>query len=835
MKKVVDKIKKMSFARLLIYIGIALVLIGGSSYAYLNFNIEGNETNLVQAGCFEVSFKESNIIDLSNQVPISDEEGKLLTPYTFTIENTCEIEAFYEVTINTLVTSNLENENKTKVYLSGDATNGPIITNQLKNVSLSEKPSDVANSYLLTDGYLKAGNSKTFNLNMWIDYYATSFDGSFDSKIIVTAIAKEYVEIVDDEDEPIIKRDPNTPELASNMIPVTYNGTSWVKADSGNSNKSWYDYDNKKWANAVTVTSANRSTYLSASAGTPISMDDINTMWVWIPRFSAKRGGQLCSTIEEPSLMMNPTCYINDQELEKMSLTMLLLMAMSEGGMENITPEMMESEEIKLMQQYFQNMLKFMVENPEYLEQILDGSSGELPEELLEFIEIYIMLKAMWFLSDLITLSEEDLDTIYGLFEVSEEVSDEVLEDMETGRIMIDMFLEYDLEFLVIMLLTQEFNVSIIPEINFDVDELLPFCEVMSDSSEEVYNQCVDDLTYLSQADNETKLQFMLNESMEMVPYAYSQNPELMYKFDGKSYNVTKVNGAGIFDVSFVDTRTAAHEAFTFGEEELDGIWVAKFEASHQTLSESNEENSLACINETCENAKGIEILPNRVSLRNQTIDNFFYASRSMEQSGNNYGLAANEVDTHMMKNSEWGAVAYLTQSIYGRCSSLTNCTEVGINNNNNYITGYGAPAGSDYEENDDEFIYVIPQAYNTTQGMDASTTGNIYGVYDMSGGAFEYVMGIFYDVPLLVNFDQKYYNSYDIDDIDYIISGGQHALMETSDWYGDFYIYVSSDNPFFRRGGRFDFGSLAGLFTALPHNNSGVGEAFTFRPILVK
>ena len=31
---------------------------------------------------------------------------------------------------------------------------------------------------------------------------------------------------------------------------------------------------------------------------------------------------------------------------------------------------------------------------------------------------------------------------------------------------------------------------------------------------------------------------------------------------------------------------------------------------------------------------------------------------------------------------------------------------------------------------------------YNTTIGVTASTTGNITGVYDMSGGAREYVAG---------------------------------------------------------------------------------------------
>ena len=43
-----------------------------------------------------------------------------------------------------------------------------------------------------------------------------------------------------------------------------------------------------------------------------------------------------------------------------------------------------------------------------------------------------------------------------------------------------------------------------------------------------------------------------------------------------------------------------------------------------------------------------------------------------MEQTGNSFGFVSGEVDTHMSKNNEWGAVAYLTQSIYGRCTTST-------------------------------------------------------------------------------------------------------------------------------------------------------------------
>ena len=74
----------------------------------------------------------------------------------------------------------------------------------------------------------------------------------------------------------------NPPKLVDGMIPVTYNGTSWVKADIYGE---WYNYEKQMWANAVTVTETNRATYMNAPSGTVIPMEDINTMWVWIPRY----------------------------------------------------------------------------------------------------------------------------------------------------------------------------------------------------------------------------------------------------------------------------------------------------------------------------------------------------------------------------------------------------------------------------------------------------------------------------------------------------------------------------------------------------------------------
>jgi hypothetical protein len=266
-------------------------------------------------------------------------------------------------------------------------------------------------------------------------------------------------------------------------------------------------------------------------------------------------------------------------------------------------------------------------------------------------------------------------------------------------------------------------------------------------------------------------------------------------------------------DVTFVKSNETALDAFTFGNKELSGFWYGKFETSHATLTSSTVANNLECSNETCSNANGIIVKPNVKNLRNNNVSNFFYASRSMEQINNSFGFVKDEVDTHMSKNNEWGAVAYLTQSIYGRCTSSTNCPQIGINNNTSYITGYGAPAGSSSSTR--------MGTYNTTLGKNASTTGNMYGIYDMSGGMAEYVMGVYNNRIVRAGFnslpDSKYYNNY----IGSSYTG--HALTETAGWYGNTDSLAYDGSPWFVRGGSFNEGTRAGVFNFSRYDgNSG-------------
>ena len=112
-----------------------------------------------------------------------------------------------------------------------------------------------------------------------------------------------------------------------------------------------------------------------------------------------------------------------------------------------------------------------------------------------------------------------------------------------------------------------------------------------------------------------------------------------------------------------------------------------------------------------------------------------------MQTTNNIYGLSTDKslADSHMLTNMEWGAVAYLTNSNYGRCSGGT-CTEVTRNNCSRYVTGIGADTVS--ASSSSTTCTTDANKYNGSKGVLASTTGNAYGVYDMRGGAGEYVMG---------------------------------------------------------------------------------------------
>ena len=636
----IERLKQHKLILIIFIIGIILI-VTGTTYSFYKIKLEGQKQHIVSSDVISFTYKESeDKISITNMNPISDTKGKKNNYFEFKVLSKLKenMNIKYIVSLSKIDIENSFEDNDIKMYLTDGNDNELISPTIISLLEENKKIKDSKIIYANTFAYNEQEQTHTYRIRIWLK---ENVDMSKYTKVVetetgtnVTLEQKTYkFKINVNTIESMDTSGANKPILASNMIPVYYDETNdvWKKADKDNSQKDyrWYSYESSgeykgMWANAVTVKDTNRQTYLNATPGTTISMDDITTMWVWIPRFNA----------------VTPSNY--------------------------------------------------------------NGGTQAKPNAI---------------------------------------------------------------------------------------------------------------------------------------------------------------------DVTFVKQNETAIDAFTFGDKQLSGFWYGKFEIGG-TLASS-------CTNETC-NVSDIVVKPNAEALRGQTISDLFYASRSMEQPGNIFGFVSGEVDTHMSKNNEWGAVAYLTQSIYGRCTSSTSCTEVYINNSSGMYTGRSGgnvggstPINGTYTDqtsttqNNAYGFYTYDDYllnYNTNtkgnkvsgKGTGASTTGTIYGIYDMSGGISEYVMGVLADpngkprsggnssnsgfTGMLkdgttytgITFpDSKYYNLY---------TGSSytgHALTETKNWYESAYSFINSERPWINRGGIFGSENNSGIFSIIPYGFNDFAPLFGSRFVI--
>ena len=253
---------------------------------------------------------------------------------------------------------------------------------------------------------------------------------------------------------------------------------------------------------------------------------------------------------------------------------------------------------------------------------------------------------------------------------------------------------------------------------------------------------------------------------------------------------------------------TYTHPAFTFGNTALKGIWIGKFELSATDSSCINDGTNIQC-----NKVLTIVTKPNVRSWMKAETVNFF---TSIKNAATTYGIS--NADSHMIKNMEWGAAAYLKQSKYGLGNTIMK-----TNSNSSCYTGGGT--GDAYKTN-----------------VMQSTTGNVYGVYDMSGGCFEYVMGFELNSNNQFNTAKssfttepnfKYYDKYKYESVDYpqgalTFSRGKlgDATKETlkkygvreGGWNGEIATFPYRSNLTFIRGGCYEDASngvniKAGIF----------------------
>ena len=302
-------------------------------------------------------------------------------------------------------------------------------------------------------------------------------------------------------------------------------------------------------------------------------------------------------------------------------------------------------------------------------------------------------------------------------------------------------------------------------------------------------------------------------------------------------------------------------------------------------------------------NSTDVTIRPNVTSWRASTVTAIFNVTKNMASDNEKiYGFNSSELTTTMMQNSQWGAVAYLAQSEYGNMQKSTD-GESGIWNNpynegitfasnnsykmdnrsvtltgmsgnsrDNYTNYYSKVVDGSKKDNGDsiEITYTNINSnattggnytntyyrYYTENGQKASTTRNIYGIYDMSGGAWEYMANYLGSatgnefVPNFLKIKSKYQTQYagtgatdsTVDRTkNYEANKEKYgdAIWETSNgcdgqysWNADYSTFPDASYPFFIRGGDYVNGSPAGPFYFSGGSGRG-SDQYSFRIVL--
>ncbi len=370
--------------------------------------------------------------------------------------------------------------------------------------------------------------------------------------------------------------------------------------------------------------------------------------------------------------------------------------------------------------------------------------------------------------------------------------------------------------------------------------------------------------------------------------YKITNLPTYTDKVVTSPYTSTVTESAGTIDVVFLQGNTdyygskkairankateeyVVHPSFTNDvnlggwDRELTGYWVAKFEAAYSGeagnpnsaedstvhYTSTNGRNGATSTNENILNnyygekqiadsaltgagAKGKAIkyptfTGNRPSFNYISIGDSYSLCLNLNADGNPYGIN-NSSDPHLMKNSEWGAVAYLGQSQYGKGS------EIAINDNQ---------STDDTSQNTQRTVWASTGGGNYKTNTAQSSTDNIYGIYDLSGGVWDRVASYInnendniaeYGASMQVGSSTKYVTVYQKGTTDdrvpnYVANKEFYgdAVSETSgineskqdyyynngaSWFGDWSDVPFNDTPFFARGGRTTSTSYAGSF----------------------
>lgn len=198
------EMKKNKKIIVVIIVAISICFISiGITYALWIIKKEQHGENVVTTSCLDFNIiNEENDITLTNTFPKTDTEGKLLTPYKFTIKNNCNDYVDYNINIEMTSDTTLDSENiKVLINKQGDENNAILLSDYLKNEVV--KKEGMKESRQLHLGRLKKNENVSFELRLWLKEDLTLDSGVenqvFKSKIIIEGkigekTAVDYIE-----------------------------------------------------------------------------------------------------------------------------------------------------------------------------------------------------------------------------------------------------------------------------------------------------------------------------------------------------------------------------------------------------------------------------------------------------------------------------------------------------------------------------------------------------------------------------------------------------------------------------------------------------------------
>ena len=184
---------------LLSVLGVAILVVAvvGVSFAAFSYSRTGEEVNTITTGTITMNYTDdSNGINLTNAMPMSDDDGKKLTGennvFDFTVSATISGSGTTNIDYAIIAApedGNTLNDDDIKVWLTdtsdvgqGNTASNPVVLNTLpasSTTSATTGSPDSSDDYVLASGTF-SGNGQTDNyrLRMWVDQNAPSMSGN---------------------------------------------------------------------------------------------------------------------------------------------------------------------------------------------------------------------------------------------------------------------------------------------------------------------------------------------------------------------------------------------------------------------------------------------------------------------------------------------------------------------------------------------------------------------------------------------------------------------------------------------------------------------------------